>query len=401
MQSGIFEAPWDEARQVVHANAPAIDNETIAIAECGGYILAQNITALGDLPPFPASRIDGWAVAGKGPWQVTGNIMAGQESEVSLVDGQCIHIATGAALPIGATACLKDEESLVDENLVSAHLGAIELLQDGVLPIGHDVRPAGYEAKKDELVIPIGSYISPGIQGLIAACGYDQIEVRRKIKIDLIIFGDELLQSGPSREGKVRDSLGPQLSSWANLLGAQIINVKHVADTLADHVLAINESTADLIVTTGGTAAGPVDHLHQAIIECGGQLIIDAVLVRPGYHQLFAKLPSKFLLGLPGNPQSAIIGLLSLGTAFILGSNNIELPEFAKYSAGTDLKAPAREMKMTLSTLQDRQIFPVEYVDSSMLRGFVEADGYALIPPGGVKSGELVRWLNLPKALGL
>jgi molybdopterin molybdotransferase len=392
----VFEAQWDEAREIVHASAPKVATEVVDVAELTDRVLAQDIFALSDMPPFAASRIDGWAVSGKQPWQVVGDINAGQVSISELAPGQCIHIATGAALPTGATACLKDEESFLQDDQVRAANGAIELLIDDCLPDFHDVRPSGYEANVNELIVNRGTRITPGITGVIAAAGYDKVEVYRKITVDLIIFGDELVTSGPSRDGKVRDSLGPQLPAWVEYLGAKILSINHVEDTLVAHTKAIMKSKADLIISTGGTAAGPVDHLHQAIINCDGTLLIDAVLVRPGYHQLFARLPERFLIGLPGNPQSAVVGLMSLGTVFIAGSQQNPIPVLPTYEVGTDIKAPARDMRMALCSINENKLFPVEHLDSSMLRGFVAANGFGLIPAGGVKSGQYVRWLNLP-----
>ncbi len=396
MVTSVFEAGWDEAREIVHSLAPMLDAESISVSESAYRVLAHDILALGDMPPFAASRIDGWAVCGQGPWTAVGDITAGHDSTISLSEGQCSHIATGAVLPTGATACLKDEESLNEDGVVAATHGAVGILVDGALPHFHDVRPSGYEAAKGDVLVAHGTTITPGIIGVIAAAGYDTVEVFRTLTVDILIFGDELLNDGPSRDGKVRDSLGPQLPAWIKQLGATVLTVRHVEDTLGAHTRAIRETTADLIVTTGGTAAGPVDHLHQAIIDCDGDFVIDAVLVRPGYHQLFAQLPNQFLLGLPGNPQSAVIGLLTLATAFINGSHGVALPELATYPVAGDIKGPPRETRLALCTLRDRTLSPVEYLDSSMLRGFVDADGFALIPPGGAQAGDLVRWLNLP-----
>lgn len=396
MSEGLFEAQWDEAREIVHGLAPRVDVETSDLASSVGRIVASDIHALGDMPPFAASRIDGWAVAGAGPWTVIGDITAGHSSDVTLSAGQCTHIATGAVLPTGATGCLKDEESFLDDNIVSAAHGAIEILVGGALPDQHDVRPSGYEARKGDVLVHRGTRITPGIIGVIAGGGHDNVSVYRQVTVDVLVFGDELLTSGPSRDGKVRDSLGPQLPAWIDQLGARLLHVTHVEDTLEAHTKAIKNSVADLIITTGGTAAGPVDHLHQAIVDCEGEFVIDAVMVRPGYHQLFAKLPGQFLLGLPGNPQSAVIGLLTLGDAFLRGSISVPLPELPTVEMAVNTKAPPREIRLALCTRNGGKAEPVEHLDSSMLRGFVTADGYALVPAGGAVAGDLVRWLNLP-----
>ena len=139
-----------------------------------------------------------------------------------------------------------------------------------------------------------------------------------------------------------------------------------------------------------------MNHLHNAIVDAGGSFVIDAVLVRPGYHQLMAKIGDQHLIGLPGNPQSAVIGLLSLAVPFIAGANGQQLPTLETCQISSELKGPAREVRLVLCSLHNNIATPLEYLDSSMLRGFVMADGYAVLPAGGVAAGQIVPWLNLP-----
>ncbi len=392
-----FEVTWPEARQLAHQAATLASTISLPIGQAGGFVLATDAVALGDMPPFAASRIDGWAVSGPGPWTRIGDALAGHEFVSVLNPGECVHIATGAVMPEGATAALKDEESSVTDLTVSAVAGAADLLDaSGALPHFHDVRPSGYEAKANDVLIPKGTKLTPAIIGVAAAGGNDQVTVFKKLIVDVLIFGDELLTDGPSRDGKVRDSLGPQLPMWITHIGAELNEVKHVADTLKDHSAAISKSKADLIITTGGTAAGPVDHLHNAIFDAGGEFIIDAVLVRPGYHQLMARIGNQLLIGLPGNPQSAVIGLLSLATSLIAGATGAELPQLQERVFNAGLKGPAREVRLVLCSESGNTVTPLEYLDSSMLRGFVKADGYAVLPPGGAESGQIVQWLDLP-----
>ena len=392
-----FEVSWHEARKLAHQAGNMTSTISLKLEQAGGFVLATDIVALGDMPPFAASRIDGWAVSGPGPWTRVGDALAGHEFVSQLNPGECVHIATGAVMPEGATAALKDEESLVAEQTVSAVAGAAGILDsEGALPFFHDVRPSGYEAKSGDVLIPKGTKLTPAIIGVAAAGGHDEVTVFKKLVVDVLIFGDELLTDGPSREGKVRDSLGPQLPLWISHIGAELNEVRHIADTLPDHFAAITNSKADLIITTGGTAAGPVDHLHNAIVDAGGEFIIDAVLVRPGYHQLMARIGKQFLIGLPGNPQSAVIGLLSLATSLIAGSTGNALPQLQERVLVTGLKGPAREVRLVLCSESGNSVTPLEHLDSSMLRGFVKADGYAVLPAGGAESGQIVQWLDLP-----
>ena len=386
MTKRLFEASWHQARAAVFNAVTPAATVRVPLSAAIGKVLAVDISSLTDLPPFSASCIDGWAVAGIGPWEILDSINAGDTTSVSLTPGQCVHIATGAQLPAGTTACLRDEWSSRDGSCVSA-------MRD--ISAGEDIRPAGYEAHKDEVLVQAGARLTPGIVGLIAAAGHDLVEVYQPITANVVIFGNELVTSGPSGDGKVRDSLGPQLPAWLESLGITCLSVMHIHDTLDAHIEALAQSTADVIITSGGTAAGPVDFLHEAIAERGGSLLIDAVQVRPGYHQLFAKLGDQFLIGLPGNPQSAVIGLLTLGQPLAAAAYGQQFPTWDDIELGTDFANNGSDARLVLVRVENGKAFPVEFLDSSMLRGFVDAHGYCLIPAGGILQGSCAEFSPL------
>lgn len=395
MSETIFEAQLEVAMQLAHNVAPPTKLISLPIGQANGYVLANEITAATDLPPFNASKVDGYAVNGNAPWKLVGENLAGSVPNESLKAGTCIYVATGAALPDGAIAVIKQEDCVISGGEVKTKNESFEA------SASDNVRPQGYEAKAGELLINSGTSLTPALLGLIAACGLTEVTVYQKPTVEVLILGDELIHTGNSGTGKVRDSIGPQISGWLNQFGAQLLSIKYVADTLDEHISAINNSDADLVITTGGTAAGPADHLHNAISQCGGSVLVDAVLVRPGYHQLIAELPNKFLIGLPGNPQSAVIGLITLVSNFIAGATNKSRTTFGTRIMATDVTASANEHRFVLSRqikslTKVGHIEPVEHLDSSMLRGFVDAEGYAVIEPGGATSGSIVSWIPLP-----
>lgn len=387
MTQRLFEATWHQARAAVFNAVKPNASIRVPLFEAQGKLLSSNVVALTDLPPFSASRIDGWAVTGSGPWEICDSINAGDVSAVELSDGQCVHIATGAALPIGTTACLRDEWSSLNGPIVSA---------THKISSGQDIRPAGYEAHQGEVVVPAGTRITPGVLGVIASAGHDAVDVFRPLTVNVLIFGNEIVTTGESGNGKVRDSLGPQLPAWINHLGMTCQSVIHIHDTLDAHLEALAQSTADVIVTSGGTAAGPVDFLHEAINERGGTYVVDAVKVRPGYHQLFARLGSQFLIGLPGNPQSAIVSLLTLAQPLVAASQGQAFPTWGDIELGHSIDNSSGDSKMVLVRVHDNTAQAVEFLDSSMLRGFVDAQGYCLIPAGGLAQGALAEYFPLP-----
>ncbi len=396
MSESIYDAPLDVAMDIAHNVAPPKQIIELPISSASGYVLATDILAKTAIPPFAASRVDGYAINGNGPWNLIGKNLAGQVTGIELGLGQCCYVATGAPIPQNTFAMLKQEDCDVNDSLVSLKPKMSEAKS------GENIRPAGFESAENEVVIKASTKLTPALLGLVSACGYDSVMVYEKPTVDVFIFGDELIFQGAPTGGQVRDSIGPQIKAWLEYLGAQLNEMKFIPDELSAHVEAIKNSTADLVLTTGGTASGPADHLHKAITQSGGEILIDAVNVRPGYHQLLAQLPNRFLIGLPGNPQSAVIGLLTLVWPFITGSTNQTKRVWETRRLATSVTASSNEHKFVLARqLTGPQniglVEPVAHTDSSMLRGFVDADGYAVITPGGQDINSPVWWISLPK----
>jgi len=215
-----------------------------------------------------------------------------------------------------------------------------------------------------------------------ASCGYDRLVVRRP-RIAVRIFGDELLTRGLPGDGRVRDSLGPSLPGWLRRLGGVPTEVVGpVEDTLDAHVQALKTALGngvDLICTTGGTMHGPVDHLHPALRELGAEYVVNTVEVRPGFPMLLASVGGRALVaGLPGNPQSAIVALVSLVAPALTGLSGAPLPELSRIRLAAAVPGRGR---YTHLALVDRNGRPVSHAGSSMLRGLAGAVGFAVIAP--------------------
>jgi molybdopterin molybdotransferase len=223
----------------------------------------------------------------------------------------------------------------------------------------------------------------------------------------LLVFGDELLTSGVSGNGRVRDALGPPLPAWLRRLGASVsLASGPVEDTLDAHVAAIQNALAagvDLICTTGGTMRGPVDHLHPALSRLGAKYVVDAVEVRPGFPMLLAAVArpdggTALVGGLPGNPQSAIVALLSLVAPALDGLRGRALSALPRVRAGGEIPGRGEYTHLALVRRGDDGLaYPVEHVGSAMLRGLAGAYGFAIVPPSSsVAVGDEVGLLPLP-----
>ena len=400
----LVEPRWDEARAALATAVPTLPARRLPLAACDGLVLAEDLVARTDLPSFDTSAMDGWAVAGDGPWRLVGEALAGRPLTRPLRPGEAVVIATGGAVPTGADAVIRSE----DGHTAGGPAGDLVTAPQ---PNGRThIRPAGEECRAGEVLARAGSALSPALIGLAAAAGHDDLEVVPRPRVALVLFGDELVDTGIPAPGLVRDSLGPQVPAWVARLGADVASVERCEDTLAAHVAAIERASsgADLVLTTGGTAAGPVDHLHTAIAECGGTVLVDSVAVRPGHPMLAAAVPGSddhghsgprtvWLVGLPGNPQSAIVTLMSLAAPILARlSGRLGDPELPDVTLTEAVGAPAHEDRLVLGTCSGDSFTPGTHLGSGMLRGLAAATGFAVVPPGGAPAGASVRWLALP-----
>lgn len=378
---------WDQARLSAHGAGEALGAERVPLDAAHRRTLAREVRATTDLPPFLASAMDGWAVCGPGPWRVDGVVLAGSPPIAPLRSGHAVEIATGAAVPGGGAAVVRREDGSVTAGMLRADAVA-----------GRHLRPAGEEAVQGALLIPAGSLLSPAHLGLAAASGADALDVVRRPTARVLALGDELLDSGAPGDGRVRDALGPQVPAWLERLGVDCVGVTRVQDTLEAHLAAIDSADdVDLVVTTGGTAAGPVDHVHRAIAARSGRLVVDSVAVRPGHPMLLATLPGRrWLVGLPGNPQAAVAALLTLGCPLVATLLGRPLPGLGVALSPRELSAPPHATRLVLAALGPDGAEPTTHHGSGMLRGLAVADGYLVVPPGGSLGRQPLRWLPLP-----
>jgi molybdopterin molybdotransferase len=227
--------------------------------------------------------------------------------------------------------------------------------------------------------------------------------------VAVVIFGDELLTDGPPGDGRVRDALGPQLPGWLTRLGASVqpdFDPRGpVADTLEAHVSALSAAlaSADVVCTTGGTMHGPVDHLHPALAELGAMYIANTVAVRPGFPMLLASVPRPsggvaFVAGLPGNPQSAIVALVSLVVPLLAGLSGRSRWPTGRVTLGEQIRGRGEFTHLALVRVEDSGLaYPLEHAGSAMLRGLARADGFAVIAPGvSSAAGDHVPFVPMP-----
>ena len=375
---------FDQARELALA-WPALSATTVPLAGALGAVLAQPLRSLTDLPAFPTSAMDGWAVAGAGPWRLRpGRALAGSPV-AALAAGEAVEIATGAMVPDGADAVLRREDGNAEDGLLSGDIGS-----------GRDVLPVAGECATGDELLPAGTRVTPPVLGLAAATGHDDLLVRPLPTVAVAVLGDELLDHGLPGNGRVRDSLTLQLPGWVSGLGGTVVASTRVPDQLDATVAALSVE-ADVVMSTGGTAAGPVDHVHGALRELGASILADGVACRPGHPMVLARLADgRPYIGLPGNPLSAFVSVLTLLAPLLdalAGKRSELLPTVV---VGEALKGRDPDSRLVPVSLDDGVARPATHVGSMMLRGLAHADGVVVVPPHGAAEGDPVRLLRLP-----
>ncbi|MEV7375560.1 molybdopterin molybdotransferase MoeA [Streptomyces sp. NPDC090301] len=390
---------WGRARCLARdVPPPAVVSRPLG--EALGLVLARPLAALTDLPPFDSSAMDGWAVAGAGPWRLRGRgVLAGAQPP-PLGDGDAVPIATGARLPSGAGAVLRREHGEADSRsgmLLDRTVGP------GPLAPGRDIRPLGQESRVGDVLLAAGTSVTPAVLGLAAAAGYDRLAVHRRPAVELLVLGDELLESGLPRDGRVRDALGPLLPHWlSGQGGADVTGHRLVSDGFRPLYEALRDATADVVVTTGSTAAGPVDFLHEALARLGARLLVDSVAVRPGHPMLLAELPPRAdgrprrLVGLPGNPLAAVAGAVTLAVPLLRRLGGHPDVEPIRTPCAAALPGHPKDTRLLPVRRVGGEVAALPFDGPAMLRGLAVADGLAVVPPGGAAAGGVVEVLPVP-----
>ncbi|MEV0638172.1 molybdopterin molybdotransferase MoeA [Streptomyces sp. NPDC050619] len=390
--------PWPEARAIAARAARTATRSarrapvSVPLDAVLGLTLAAPLTALTDLPSFDTSAMDGWVVAGPGPWDVRDEgILAGHAEPEPLTDGEAARIATGARIPQDTTAVLRSEHGRTDDK------GRLHATREAAH--GQDIRPRGQECRSGDQLLAAGTLVTPAVLGLAAAAGYDTLTAVPRARVAVLVLGDELLTEGTPHDGLIRDALGPMLPPWLRALGAEVTAVRRLGDDAKALHKAVTTSDADLIVTTGGTAAGPVDHVHPTLRRIGAELLVDGVKVRPGHPMLLARTKEdQHLVGLPGNPLAAVSGLLTLAEPLLRTLTARPAPEPYTLPLRDEAHGHPYDTRLIPVVLRGDHAVPLHYNGPAMLRGIAAADALAVVPPGGARPGQETELLDLPWA---
>ncbi len=369
---------WDQARVLAHAAPTPLPSQQVSLSSAAGLTLAAELCARTPLPAFDTAAMDGYAVAGTGPYRVVGQVAAGANWVGALQAGEAVAISTGAPVPPGATAVLRLEQ---------AHRAGA-LVHGPLLTAGTHIRRVGEDATVDAVLAPAGIPVRPALLGLAAACGHDSLLVRARPRVTVLVTGDELITSGSSGAGRVRDALGPMLPALIEELGGQVVDLRYVRDHPADSLeVALGAAAAEtsVVLVTGSTSVGTADRLRPFLERVRAGWVVDTVACRPGYPQLLAVLDAglgRWVVGLPGNPFAALVAAHTLLAPLLAGLAGRPLPALASVVIRGAVPPPRPGQTRLLPVAWDGATARVVAGHQpAFLRGAALADALAVIPP--------------------
>jgi len=293
----------EEALRIVLERTPVLSTEWVELSEALGRVLAEEVIATEDMPPFPSSAKDGFAViaADGNDWRrIIGEQMAGSSTDILVQLGTAVRIMTGAPLPRGADAVVMVEYTEEAE-------GNVRLLRP-VEP-GQDIRPAGQDLAAGEQVLTAGASLGPPELGLLATVGHTRVQVHRCPRVAVLTTGDELVEPDrPLRPGLIRNSNRYVLQAAASQVGADVVWTGHARDEEAELRRLMSEALreADVLLTSGGVSMGKRD-LVKPLLEDMGRVHFGRVAQKPGKPLTFATVGEKPIFGLPGFPVSSLV----------------------------------------------------------------------------------------------
>ncbi len=378
--------------------APILGTESVLLAASEGRVLAHDLISSLDLPPWPNSAMDGYALnmadwSGE-PLMVSQRIFAGAAPE-PLAPGTCARIFTGAPVPAGANCVEMQENAQVqaDGRVVFTH----------ALRAGQNIRPQGQETTIGEVVLSAGTRLGPIEQGLAASLGCAALEVIRRVKVAVLSTGDELVEPGlPLGPGQIYNSNRVLLCSWLTRLGCEVVDAGILPDDLAATRQRLGELGAvDLILSTGGVSVGEADFLGIALRE-EGELALWKLAIKPGKPLTCGHFRGVPVIGLPGNPASTLVTFALLARPYLLRLQGVQAVEPLKFQvpAGFVWPKAGNRREYLRGRLEQGRAVIYKNQSSGVLRSAAWAEGLVeILEERTLVEGDWVGFIPLSEVL--
>jgi len=379
------------------ATAQPLPAETVPLERAAGRVLVEDASARVDLPPFPSSAMDGFAVRADdtpGAFPVAFRVAAGNPSFEPLPPGTAASIATGGAVPDGADAVVPVERA--DEAN-----GRVRI--DEAPPRGAHIRPRAGDVSAGATVVAAGMRLGPAQIGALAAAGVAEVTCSRRPRVAVLATGSELRAPGDQLgPGEIYESNRPMIAALLTAAGAEVEHLPVARDDDDSHRQALERGlAADVLVTSGGVSVGPHDLVRRISAELGVEEIFWGVAIKPGKPLSFGHRGATLVFGLPGNPVSSLVGALvfvrpallarqgladpgpvfDVGRATTAFRRNGQRDEFVRARRSVDERGPLLEA--------------VAGQESHMIVRAASADALVHVPrgTGEIEAGEAVRYL--------
>ncbi|WP_060508076.1 gephyrin-like molybdotransferase Glp [Pseudomonas sp. NBRC 111124] len=379
--------------------APIKEIERVSLAEAEGRVLATELVATLDLPPWPNSAMDGYALRLadlKGePLPVSQRIFAGHASE-ALQPGTCARIFTGAPMPAGADCVEMQENTEVLED------GRVRFLK--ALALDQNVRPQGQETRKGEQVMVAGTRLGPIELGLAATLGHAELNVVRRVRVAVLSTGDELVEPGlPLGPGQIYNSNRRLLVSWLQRLGCEVRDMGILPDDLERTRECLGSlGDVDLILSTGGVSVGEADYLGAALREAG-ELALWKLAIKPGKPLTFGHYRGVPVIGLPGNPASTLVTFGLLTRPYLLRRQGVAdvTPLRFDVPAGFQWTKAGTRREYLRARIDNGQVRIYKNQSSGVLRSAAWAEGLVEVREGSTpQPGDSVPFIPFSELLG-
>lgn len=376
----------EQALEQILTRVRVLPAERVPLLDSLGRVLAEPVVSTREIPPWPNSSMDGYAVrsadtrAGGALLTVTGRVTAGAVPDREVGPGETIRIFTGAPMPPGADAVIPQED---------VHLEGDQIAVLQAVPVGAYVRPRGEDVRPGETLLTPGQVIGPAEVGLLATLGWPQVRVGRRPRVAILSTGTELADLGHEPgPGQIPNSNTYSLMAQTLEAGGEPINLGVVPDHLEsiEGRLAATRS-ADVLVSSAGVSVGDLDLVKAALDKLGAELHLWRVSMRPGKPITFGSLGGRPIFGLPGNPVSAMVTFeLFVRPALrkMMGHSVLDRPRIVA-RAGQPITNPGSRrgyLRVIVSPDGDRYAARLTGDQGSgILRSMVLADGLAVLDP--------------------